>query len=115
MQKPTQKSLLAALAISAGNKAITKIDDNQCLIVERRWAGDDDYYIAHLVDLKEGKVIDCRDKLVGPDALQDWADNCVFDVTIDILDKRWSSMEEVMLQKTVNTLAEWMVKNVGIR
>jgi hypothetical protein len=87
--------LLAALVLSPGNKAVTVIDDRQRLVVEDR----NELLRVFLVDVKEGDVSHCNDKIAGPIALQEWVDSCVFSVDIDINEKRWLCLEETMREQ----------------
>ena len=87
-----QKTLLAALAISPGNKAITEIDERTVLVVEDR----DTHFRVFLVDLKEGDVTHCNDNIAGLIALESWVDNCVLESEVNTLDKRWLSLEKSM-------------------
>jgi len=96
-----QKTLLAALALSPGSKAITEIDDHQRLVVQEHWNDTEIWYSAHIVDLKECDVTH-RTTVGGPDALQIWVYNCALDAGIDPdgdigIEKRWQCLEEATL------------------
>lgn len=99
-----KKTLLAALALSPGNKAITDIDEHQRLVVESHWEGAEIWYIANLIDIKEGDVTH-RTTVGGPDALQNWVYNSALDAGIDPdgdiggTEKRWLSLEESMREQ----------------
>jgi hypothetical protein len=96
-----QKTLLAALALSPGNKAITEIDERTVLVVQTVWECAEIWYVANLIDLREGDVTH-RTTVGGPDALQNWVFNCALDADIDPdgdiggTEKRWQTIEESM-------------------
>ena len=97
-----KKTLLAALALSPGSKAITEIDERQGLVVQEHWANEEIRYIASLIDIKEGDVTH-RTTVGGPDALQDFVFNCALDADIDPdgdiggTEKRWLCLEEATM------------------
>lgn len=96
MQK---KTLLAALALSPGSKAITEADEHQRLVVQEHWNDTEVWYNVSLIDVREGDVTH-RTTVGGPDALQSWVYNCALDADIDpdgdIGDeKRWQCLEEM--------------------
>lgn len=90
MQK---KTLLAALALSPGSKAITDVDEHQRLVVQEY----PEHFSVFLVDLKEGDVTHCNDHIPGLSTLQSWVDNCVFSADINILEKRWQRLEDATM------------------
>jgi hypothetical protein len=51
-----QKTLLAALALSPGSKAITEVDEHQRLVVQEHWNDTEVWYNVSLIDMKEGDV-----------------------------------------------------------
>jgi hypothetical protein len=96
-----QKTLLAALALSPGNKAITDIDEKTVLVVEDR----DEYFRVFHIDIKKGDVVHCNDNIAGLNTLQEWVENRAYIANIDILDKRWLSLEESMREQGESVIA----------
>lgn len=83
------KTLLAAIVLSPSSKAVTAVDERQWLVVQDLG----EYWGVFLVDLREGDVTHCNEKIPGINALQSWVDNCVFDAEVDVNEKRWESLE----------------------
>jgi|KBSMisStaDraftv2_1062788.scaffolds.fasta_scaffold7524478_1 hypothetical protein len=51
-----QKTLMVALAISLGNKAVTVINEDLCLIVQMHWTPTQIYYSAWVINNKLWEV-----------------------------------------------------------
>jgi len=96
-----QKTLLAALALSPGNKAITEIDEHQRLVVHQWWHGDQLRYSVYILDIMEGKTSYAPGWVLTPIGLEDWLGRRIvpdFGV-IDCEEKRWLSLEESMREQ----------------
>lgn len=91
--------IIGALAISPANKAITRVDEHQWLVVDWHWTDTEVWYSAYLIDIREGDVTHCRAKIGGPDALQEWVDACVFGASIDVDERRWNPIENITAEK----------------
>lgn len=83
------KTLLAALVLSPCSKAVTVVDEKQWLVVQDLGAR----LSVFLVDLRKGDVTHCREEVAGIEALQSWVYNCVFDIDVDVMEKRWETLE----------------------